>query len=179
MSQYHFIFLEPLLQKLLPSLLKDWPRKLERFKVIQLALLQQNPKVLQDWRKPTRNSRSLFKRFDNCSGTQNSLDGKCYPEIGSYREKTYTRRISRDLRSFSILSTLEKLLVLPNIQIICSGEISPTSKPESKVRIVESGQNIRDDGLLVNIDTENLTLLVDANDTVRGFVFCGNEHGLA
>jgi hypothetical protein len=100
-------------------------------------------------------------------------------KLGVIVKKTYTRRISRDLRSFSILSTLEQLLVLPNIQIICSGEISPTSEPESKLRVVESVQNIRDDRLFINIDTENLSLLVDTNNTIRGFMFRGDEHRLA
>jgi len=46
---------------------------------------------------------------------------------------------------------------------------------ECEVGVVERRQKVRNDGLLINLQAEYLTLLIDANDTVRCLVLRSNE----
>lgn len=77
------------------------------------------------------------------------------------------------------MTTLEKLVVLLDIQVIRSWQVRATGQFERKLGVVEDGQNVWDNGLLVDVHTENLTLLVDPNDTVSGFMLRSDEDGLS
>ena len=59
------ILLQPLLQKLFPSLQQYGTGELERFKVIEFTLFEQDSEVLQDGGKPTGWGRSCLERFNN------------------------------------------------------------------------------------------------------------------
>jgi hypothetical protein len=61
----YLILLQPLLQELLPALLKDRTSKLDRLEMVKLALLKEDTKVLQNRRKTTRRCRGSLKRLDN------------------------------------------------------------------------------------------------------------------
>ena len=91
---------------------------------------------------------------------------------------TYSRRICCDFGSFVELSALKQLLVLFYIEIICTRQIRTTCKLECKIGVVQSGQNVRNDGLFVDIDTKNLAFLIYTDDTVGRVVVCGDKNSL-
>lgn len=66
-----------------------------------------------------------------------------------------------------------------DVKVICARQVSAARKLESKFRVVQSGEDVRDDSLLVDVHTEDLPLLVDTNDTVGSFVFRSHEYCLA
>ena len=92
---------------------------------------------------------------------------------------THPGGVGSDLSGLIELPALEKLLVLLDIQIVRSRKISPTSELEGQFGIVQCREDIRNDGIFVDIHAQNLALLVDTNDTVRSLVFSRNEDGLA
>jgi len=73
----YLILLQPLLQELLPALLKDRASKLNRLEMVKLALLEEDTKVLQNGRKTTGRCRGSLKRLNNLYCTQNSLARIC------------------------------------------------------------------------------------------------------
>lgn len=77
------------------------------------------------------------------------------------------------------LPALEELLILLNIQIIRTRKVSPAGELECKFGIVQCREDIRNDGIFVDIHAQNLTLLVHTDDTVRSFMFSRDEDGLA
>ena len=77
------------------------------------------------------------------------------------------------------LPTLEELLVLLNVQVIRTWKVSPTCELEGQFGIVQRREDIRNDGILIDIHTQNLTLLVHTNDTMRSLVFSRDEDCLA
>jgi len=66
-----------------------------------------------------------------------------------------------------------------NVQIIRTGKVGPTGKFEGQFGIVQRREDIRNDGILVDIHAQNLTLLIHADDTVRSLVFSRDEDSLA
>lgn len=68
-------------------------------------------------------------------------------------------------------------MVLLDIQVIGSRQIGTAGEFERQVGVVEGGQDVRNDGLFVDIDAENLTFLVDTNDTVCRLVLGRDEDG--
>jgi len=77
------------------------------------------------------------------------------------------------------LTTLEKLLVLFNVQIIGTGKVSSASQLECEFSIVKCCQNVGNDGLFVDVNTEDLALPVHTNDAICRFVLCGHEDSFA
>jgi hypothetical protein len=71
------------------------------------------------------------------------------------------------------------LLVLLHIQVVCTRQVRSAGELEGEVGIVEGIKDIGDNRLVVDVDTEDLTLLVDTNHTVSGFVFRSDKDGLA
>lgn len=69
----YLVFLQPFLQELFAALLQDGPAKLQRLKLVQLALVQQNPKVLQQGRSLTRLGRNTLEPTDGVWGAQDPL----------------------------------------------------------------------------------------------------------
>ena len=49
LAALQLVLLQPLLQQLLPALGQDWPAELEGLVLVELALVQQDPEVLQQW----------------------------------------------------------------------------------------------------------------------------------
>ena len=66
----YLILLQPLLQELLPALLKDE-------QMLKLTLLEEDTTGLQNGRKTTGRCRGSLKRLDNLYCTQNSLARIC------------------------------------------------------------------------------------------------------
>ena len=66
-------------------------------------------------------------------------------------------------------------LILLDVEIICSRQIRTTSKLECQFGVVQGLKNVRNQSLFVHIDTQNLTLLVDTDDTIARFVLCGDK----
>lgn len=89
------------------------------------------------------------------------------------------RRISSNLGSLAVLAALEELLVLLDVKVISSRKVTSGSKFESKLSIVKRVKDVGDERGFVDADAEDLTLLVDTNDTIRGFVFSRYEDCLA
>lgn len=70
-------------------------------------------------------------------------------------------------------------MVLLNVKVICTGKIGPTGELEGQFGIVQCREDIRDDGILVDVHAQNLTLLIHTDDTMRSLVFGRYEDGLA
>ena len=79
---------------------------------------------------------------------------------------TRPRRVGSNLSGLIELPALEKLLVLLHIEVVRTRKVSPTSKLEGQFGIVQSRKDIRNDGILVDIHAQNLTLLVNTDDAV-------------
>jgi hypothetical protein len=92
---------------------------------------------------------------------------------------TYPWGVGSNLSGLIELSALEELLVLLDIQVIRARKVSPASKLEGQFGIVQCREDIRNDGVLVDIHAQNLALLVHADDTVRGLMFSRDEDGFA
>lgn len=50
---------------------------------------------------------------------------------------------------------------------------------ERELRVIERRQNVRNNGLFVDVDAEHLSLLVDTDDTVGRLVLGSDEDGFA
>jgi hypothetical protein len=72
---------------------------------------------------------------------------------------------------------LEKLLVLLDIQLVCSWKVGPTRQLESEFGVVEGAEDIWDNGLFVDAHGKNLTLAVHTNDAIGSLMFGGDEDG--
>ena len=70
-------------------------------------------------------------------------------------------------------------MVLLDVQIVCPGKASPNGELEGQFGVVQRREDIRNDGILVDIHAQNLTLLVHADDTMRSLMFSRDEDGLA
>jgi len=66
-----------------------------------------------------------------------------------------------------------------NVKVICTRKVGPTSELEGQFGIVQCREDIRDDGILVDVHAQNLTLLIHADDAMRSLVFGRDEDGLA
>lgn len=69
----YLVFLQPLLQKLLSSLLEDRPAKLQGFELVELALVQQDAKVLQQGGGLAWLSGNTLEATDGVWGSQDTL----------------------------------------------------------------------------------------------------------
>jgi hypothetical protein len=67
---------------------------------------------------------------------------------------------------------------LLDVHIVGARQIRSAGHFEREIGVVESRQNVRDDGLLVDADAEHLSFLVDSNDPVRRLMFRGDEDRL-
>jgi hypothetical protein len=104
----YLILLQPLLQELLPALLKDRASKLNRLEMVKLALLEEDTKVLQNGRKTTGRCRGSLNRLNNLCCTQNSLARICESlEHETEKRKSYSWGVSSNFRCFAILTALE------------------------------------------------------------------------
>lgn len=71
------------------------------------------------------------------------------------------------------------MLVLLDVQIISTRQIPPARQLKRQLGVVWVGEDVWDHSLLVHIDTENLTLFVNTDDTVRRLVLRGHEDSLS
>lgn len=79
-DETYLVFFQPLLQELLSSLLEDRPAKLKGLKLVELALVQQDAKVLQQRGGLARLSRNTLEAADGVWGSQDTLRrGKVNP----------------------------------------------------------------------------------------------------
>lgn len=70
----HLVLLQPFLQQLLAALLEHRPAELQRLKLIELALVQQNAKVLEQRGGLSRLSWDALKATDCVRGSQDALE---------------------------------------------------------------------------------------------------------
>jgi hypothetical protein len=94
-----------------------------------------------------------------------------------YDSTTYSRRVRGYLGGFAELTTLEKLLVLLDIQLVCSWKVGPARQLESEFGVVEGTEDVWDNGLFVDAYGENLNLAVNTDDAIGSLVFSGDEDG--
>lgn len=73
---------------------------------------------------------------------------------------------------------MEELLILLQVQVIRAWEVCAAGHLDSKLGIVQHIEDIRNDRLLVDVDAEHLSLLVDTNNSVGCLVFGSDEDGL-
>ena len=66
-----------------------------------------------------------------------------------------------------------------DIEVVRARQVGSTCKFEGKLSVVERGQDVWYNRLLINIHAENLALLVDSDDSIGGLVLSGDEDGLA
>jgi hypothetical protein len=83
-AKTYLVLLKPLFQQWLLALLNDWPSQLQRLVSVQIPLLQQNTKVLQDRRQCPRGIRSLFERLDSLLSPENT-SGRVGGDLGGFR----------------------------------------------------------------------------------------------
>lgn len=74
-QQAYLVLLQPFLQQLLAALLQDRPAQLQRLKLVELTLVQQNTKVLQQWGGLTWLSWDALELPNGLGSAQNSLRG--------------------------------------------------------------------------------------------------------
>lgn len=72
----HLVLLQPFLQQLLAALLQDGPAQLQGFKLVELALIQKDTKVLQQRRGLTRLGGDTLKLADGLRRPQDTLRGE-------------------------------------------------------------------------------------------------------
>lgn len=70
----YLILLQPLLQQLLASLLQHGPAQLQRLKLVELALVQQDPEVLEQRRGLARLRRNTLEAPDGVWSAQDPLE---------------------------------------------------------------------------------------------------------
>lgn len=70
----HLVLFQPFFQQLLATLLKNRPAKLQRLKLVELALIQQDPEVLEQRRGLARLGRNALETADGVGGAQDTLD---------------------------------------------------------------------------------------------------------
>jgi hypothetical protein len=70
---FEFFLLEPFFEKILATLCKDGTSKFERFMTIQRALVEEDPKVLEDWGELTGLHGNMFESFDCIWSSKNTL----------------------------------------------------------------------------------------------------------
>ena len=92
---------------------------------------------------------------------------------------THPWRVRRNLRSLSILTTLEQGLILLDVQIIRAWQVRATRKLEWELSVVQGRKDIGNDGRLVDVHAEDLALLVNTNNAVGHFVLRSDEDILA
>lgn len=71
----YLVFLQPLLQKLLSALLEDRPAKLQGLELVELALVQQDTKVLQQGGGLAWLIRNALETTDGVWSSQDTLRG--------------------------------------------------------------------------------------------------------
>ena len=76
----YLVLLKPLLEQLLPALLENGPRELHGLEVVELALLKENTKVLQNGGKTTRGRGCCLEGLDDLSRPEDAL---CEPQCAA------------------------------------------------------------------------------------------------
>ncbi len=71
------------------------------------------------------------------------------------------------------------MLVALDVKVVSTGKVRSRSKLECKLGVVKRLEDIGDDSGFVDADTQDLSTLVDADDTVCGFVVGGHKDSLA
>lgn len=130
--------------------------------MIELALLEQNTEVLQDRRHAAGRCRRLLEALDNLSRAQNP-----------------TGRVGCDLRRLAKVARLEELLVLLDVEVVGTGQVPTRRELERELGVVERGEDVRDQRLIVDADGQDLALAVHAENAVRGLVVGRGEDRLA
>jgi len=69
-------------------------------------------------------------------------------------------------------------LVLLDVQVICTRQVPSAYQFECKLCVIQGGKDIRDYGLLVSVNAEELSLLVNTNDTVSCLMLCSYKYSL-
>lgn len=96
-----------------------------------------------------------------------------------HRSKTHPRRVGGNLGSLAILTSRKQLLILFNIKVISARKVSPASQLERQLCVVQALENVGNDRLLIDVDTEDLPLFVNADNTIRRFVLSRDEDRLS
>jgi hypothetical protein len=71
------------------------------------------------------------------------------------------------------------LTELLQVQVICTRKICTTRKLDGQSGITECIENVRDDVLFRDANTEDLTFAIDSHDTTRSFVIGSDKDGFA
>lgn len=161
LTTLELVLFEPLFEELLLALLYDRTGKFKRFVLVELSLLEQDAKVLQDRSKGTRNSGEVLESLDGLWGTQQP-----------------TGRVDGNFGSLAVLAVLDVDLVLLLDHTVGPRKTGTSSKLDSELRVVESfcivsralvkyelTLNIGHNSLLIHANTQNLTLPVHSDDT--------------
>ena len=76
------------------------------------------------------------------------------------------------------MPALEELLILLDVEVVCTRQVGTARELECELGVVERRKDVRNDRLLVHADAKDLTLLVDADNTVRRLMLRRDEDGL-
>lgn len=104
----YLVFLQPLLQKLLSSLLEDGPAQLQGLKLVELALVQKDAKVLEQGGGLAWLGWDALEATDGVWGTQDTLRGERESNILQYNSP---------VEQFTTLCP--KATFLSNVQHVC------------------------------------------------------------
>lgn len=102
----HLVLLQPFLQQLLAPLLEDRPAELQRLKLIELALIQQDSKVLEQRGGLARLGRNALEATDGVWGAQNALDQTHTPLANQPFKHTF--KSNQRLEVFTTTAKLNK-----------------------------------------------------------------------
>ena len=86
----HLVLFEPLLQQLLASLLQHGPAQLQGLKLVELALVQQDAKVLEEGGRLARLGRNTLEPPDGVRCAEDTLVGR---GMGRERESREQERV--------------------------------------------------------------------------------------
>ncbi len=162
LAAFDLALLEPLLEQVLATLVKNGTGKLERLELVERTLLEEDTKVLEDGRKSAGLVRDLLELLDGLSSSKNAA-----------------WRVGGDLGGLTILACGEEGVELLKVEVVGTWKVTARSELEGEFRVVESAKNVRNDGVLIDRDGKDLTLAVDTNDTAGRLVLCSDKDGVA
>ena len=134
-------------------------RQFQTLKLIQSTSLEEDTKVLKNRTELTSGNLNAFESIDRIGRSKNS-----------------SRRISSNFGGFRVVLRAKELSELVEIEIVGTGEISARSESNGEIGILESFENVGNDGIVVDGDGEDLSFSIDTDNTVRRFVLAGDKH---
>ena len=128
---------------------------------MEFYLVQEDAEVLQERRRLPGLRRNLLELADGLRRAQDALG-----------------RVGGDLGRLGVLAVPERVVKLPDEELVGAAEVVAHREPERHVGVLQVPVDVVDDVLLIDGHGEHLTLAVDADDAVARLVRRRHEDGL-